>query len=190
MRQVDNLGPKRQCRAPNRFHLDSCNLIESLTNDISEPKTVKEALQSEHSAKWRSAMSVEFESLTKNNTWELVPPPKGKNIVGSKWVLKVKRNSDGSLDRFKARLVAQGYTQTHRIDYEEVFAPVAKYFTIRSLLMLANAHDLDVHQLDVKTALRLGKRFHISCFLSENGCHAYEIKHQQYNCYDQEYIKQ
>ena len=108
MRQVDNLGPKRQCRAPNQFHPDSCNLIESLTNDISEPKTVKEALQSEHSAERRSAMSVEFESLTKNYTWELVPPPERKNIVGSKWVLKVKRNSDGSLDYFKARLVAQG----------------------------------------------------------------------------------
>ena len=53
-------------------------------------------------------MSVEFESLTKNNAWELVPTPEGKNIVCSKWVLKFKRNSDGSLDRFKARLVAQG----------------------------------------------------------------------------------
>ena len=100
------MGPKRQRRAPNRFHPDSYNLIEFLTNDISEPKTVKEALQSEHSAEWRSAMSVEFESLTKNNTWELLPPPERKNIVGSKWVLKVKKNSDFSLDRFKARLVA------------------------------------------------------------------------------------
>ena len=160
MRQVDNLGPKRQHRAPNRFHPDSCNFIESLTNDKIEPKTVKEALQSEHSAEWRSAMSVEFESLTKNNTWELVPPPEGKNIVGSKWVLKMKRNSDGSLDCFKARLVAQGYTQTHGIDYEEVFAPVAKYSTIRSLLTLANAHDLEVHQLDVKTAFLNGSVEH------------------------------
>ena len=160
MRQVDNLGPKRQHRAPNRFHPDSCNLIESLTNDISEPKTVKKALQSEHSAEWRSAMSVEFESMTKNNTRELVPPPEGKNIVGSKWVLKVKRNSDGSLDRFKARLVAQGYTQTRGTDYEDVFVPVAKYSTIRSLLTLANAHNLEVHQLDVKTAFLNGSVEH------------------------------
>ena len=101
-------------------------------------------------------MSVEFESLTKNNTWELVPPPEGKNIVGSKWVLKMKRNSDGSLDRFKDRLVTQWYTQTRGIDYEEVFAPVAKYSTIRSLLTLANAHDLEVHQLDVKIVFSMG----------------------------------
>ena len=72
----------------------------------------------------------------------------------------MKRNSDGSLDRFKARLVAQGYTQTHGIDYEEVFAPVAKYSTIKSLLTLANAHDLEVHHLDVKTAFLNGSVEH------------------------------
>ena len=160
MRQVDNLGPKRQCSVRNRFHPDSCNLIEFLTNDISEPKTVKEALQSEHSVEWRSVMSAEFKSLTKNNTWELVPPPEKQNIVGSKWVLKVKRNSGSSLDRFKARLVAQGYTQTSGSDYKEVFALVAKYSTIRSLLTLANAQNLEVHQLDIKTAFLNGSVEH------------------------------
>ena len=133
IRQVDNLGPKRQDRAQNGFYPDSCNLLESLTNDISEPKTVKEGLQSEHSAEWRSAISVEFESLTKNNTWEPVPPPEGKDIVGSKWVLKVKRNSDGSLNHFKARLVAKGYTQTHGIDYEKVSPLWQMHMTLKSI---------------------------------------------------------
>ena len=73
---------------------------------------------------------------------------------------KSEKNSDGSLDRFKARLVAQGYTQTRGIDYEEGFAPVAKYSTVRSLLTLANAHDLEVHQLDVKTAFLSGSVEH------------------------------
>ena len=82
----------------------------------------------------------------------LVPPPEGQNIVGSKWVLKVKRNADGTVDRFKARLVAQGYTQTQGVDYNEVYAPMARYSAIRSLLALANAHDLEIHQMDVKTA--------------------------------------
>ena len=68
----------------------------------------------------------------------------------------MKRNSDSSLDCFKARFVAQGYTQTRGIDYEEVFTPVAKYFTIRTLLTFSNAHDLEVHQLDVKTAFLNG----------------------------------
>ena len=91
---------------------------------------MKEALSSEHSVQWKNAMNSEYSSLIKNDTWELVPPPNDKNIVGSKWVLKVKRNADGTVDRFKARLVAQGYSQTHGIDYDEAFLLVAKYSAI------------------------------------------------------------
>ena len=83
---------------------------------------------------------------------EELPPPEGKNIVGSRWIFKVKRNSDGSLDGFKARLVAQGYSQTNGMDYDEVFSPAARHSAIRSLLALANILDLEVHQMDVKTA--------------------------------------
>ena len=89
-------------------------------------------------------------------TWELVPPPKDKNIVSSRWVLKVKRDENGAVDRFKARLVAQGYSQMKGIDYDEVFSPVARYASVRSLLALANAHDLEIHQMDVKTAFLNG----------------------------------
>ena len=71
----------------------------------------------------------------KNYTWDLVPPPEEKNIVGSRWI--VKRDDDGGVDCFKARLV---------------FSPVARYTSVRSLLALANAHDLEIHQVDVKTA--------------------------------------
>ena len=74
--------------------------------------SVTEALSSEHSTQWREALNSEYESLIDNGTWELVPPPESKNIVGSKWVLKVKRDDNGNLDQFKARLVAQGYSQT------------------------------------------------------------------------------
>ena len=156
MRQLNALGPQRQRNVPQRFHPDSCFVTESLTSDIIEPKSVKEALSSGHSVQWKNAMTSEYSSLIKNDTWELVPPPNDKNIVGSKWVLKVKRNADGTVDRFKARLVAQGYSQTHGIDYDEVFSPVAKYSAIRSLLALANAHNLEVHQMDVKTAFLNG----------------------------------
>ena len=84
---------------------------------------------------------------------ELVPPPEGKNFVGSPWVLKVKHNEEGSMDRFEARLVAQGFSQVEGVDYKEVFSPVAHYTSVRSLLALANAHNLEiqsVHQMDVK----------------------------------------
>ena len=156
MRQVNALGPQRQRNVPQRFHPDSCFVTESLTSDIIEPKSVKEALSSEHSVQWKNAMSSEYSSLIKNDTLELVPPPNDKNIVGSKWDLKVKIKADGTVDRFKARLVAQGYSPTHGIDYDEVFSPVAKYSAIRSLLALANAHNLEVHQMDVKTAFLNG----------------------------------
>ena len=92
-----------------------------------------------------------------NNTWDLVPPPENKNVIGSKWVYKVKRNADGSVERFKARLVAQGYSQSQGIDYEEVFAPVARYNSIRSLLAVANICDWEIHQMDVKTAFLQGE---------------------------------
>ena len=89
----------------------------------------------------------------KNETWELVPPPpNGKNVIGSRWILKVKRNADGSSDHCKARLVAQGYSQTKGVDCDEVLSPVVRYSAIRSLLALATMHDLEVHQMDVKTA--------------------------------------
>ena len=91
-----------------------------------------------------------------NKTWRLVDLPKGKNVVGCKWVFKVKRNADGDLSRYKARLVAQGYSQEAGQEYEEVFAPVARYSSIRSVLAIANQLDLEVHQMDVKTAFLNG----------------------------------
>ena len=117
-------------------------------------ESVSEALSSEHSTQWREALNSEYKSLIDNGTWKLVPPPEGKNIVGSKWVLKVKRDANGNLDRFKARLVAQGYSQTRGVDYDEVFSPVARYSAIRSLL--ANANDWEIHQMDVKTGFLNG----------------------------------
>ena len=74
---------------------------------------------------WREVIESEYSSLLKKDTWELVPPPEEKNIVGSHWVLNVKHDEDGSVDWFKAKLVPQGYSQVKGVDYDEVFAPVA-----------------------------------------------------------------
>jgi hypothetical protein len=153
MRQVEDLGPTRKRKTPERFRPDECHITEN-----EEPQTVEEALK--QSDKWKQALEAEYNSLMNNETWELVPPPEGSNIVGSKWVLKVKRDANGNVDRHKARLVAQGYSQTQGIDYEEVFSPVARYSSIRTLLALANAHNLEIHQMDVKTAFLNGSIEH------------------------------
>ena len=119
--EVRNFGPVRQRRMPSRFQDYDCLLVDS---EIDDPSTVHEALNVKQSDQGKEAMKSEYSSFLKNDAWELVPPPEGKNIVGSRWVLKVKRNEDGSIDRFKARLVAQGYSQLRGVDYDEVFSPV------------------------------------------------------------------
>jgi len=135
-------------------------MSESLTAEKEEPQSLKEALGGNNSKKWEEALNAEDSSLVCNEIWELVPPPKDAKIFGSKWVLKVKRDADGNINRYKVRLVAQRYSQTQGADYEEVFFPVARYSSIKTLLALANAYNLEVHQIDVKTAFLNGTGDH------------------------------
>ena len=153
MREVDEIATKRQRNPPTRFD-EECYIVNDLTADVNEP--INKAFSGEHSAEWRNATKSEYDSLIDNHTWDLVPPPEGKNFVGSRWVFKVKRNADGSVQRYKARLVAQGYSQSQGIDYQDVFSPVTRYNLIRSLLAVANVCDWEVHQMDVKTAFQQG----------------------------------
>ena len=129
LREIETLPDKRRRQPPQRFleEADYCYTADDLTADIDEPKNISEARNGKHSVHWRQAKDSEFASLESNKTWDLVPMPKDKNVIGCRWVFKVKRNSDGTLERYKARLVAQGYTQEHGVDYEEVFAPVVRY---------------------------------------------------------------
>lgn len=82
-------------------------------------------------------MREEMDALKKNKTWEIVDKPKGKNLVGCKWVFTLKYKADGSLERYKVRLVAKGYTQTYGADYQETFALVAEMNAVKILLLLA-----------------------------------------------------
>lgn len=105
---------------------------------------------------WRKAMHEELQALAENHTWSIVKLPNGKKPVGSRWVYKTKFNSDGTIDRHKARLVAQGFTQTLGVDYKETFAPVAKMNTARVLLSVAVNCGWSMSQMDVKNAFLHG----------------------------------
>ncbi|PWA54556.1 ribonuclease H-like domain, Reverse transcriptase, RNA-dependent DNA polymerase [Artemisia annua] len=118
-----------------------------------EPKNYKEASTDQ---KWIEAMKVELDSINRNNTWELTTLPKGHKAIGLKWVFKTKKDANGNIVKHKARLVAKGYIQEHGIDFEEVFAPVARMETIRLLLAIAANNKWEVHHLDVKSAFLHG----------------------------------
>lgn len=113
--------------------------------------------EAEKEEKWKNAMVAEIQSIEKNNTWELVTLPPQAKKIGVKWVYKTKLNEEGKVDKCKARLVAKGYSQTEGIDYTEVFAPVARWDTIRSLLVVAAQRNWCVYQLDVKSAFLYGE---------------------------------
>ncbi|PSC67599.1 Gag-Pol poly [Micractinium conductrix] len=121
-----------------------------------EPTTMKEALSGPDAAAWQLAMDDEMASLIANDTWTLCEPPHGTKPIPAKWVYKIKRDSNGNIERYKARLVVQGFRQREGIDYDEVFAPVSKYSTLRTVLSTAAAQGLDLHQLDIKTAFLNG----------------------------------
>ena len=105
---------------------------------------------------WKEAINNEIESIMNNNTWILTDLPLGTKVLGCKWIFKKKLKTDGTIERFKARLVVQGYTQKAGIDYLDTYAPVARITTIRILLALASIYKLLIHQMDVKTAFLHG----------------------------------
>ena len=106
--------------------------------------------------KWKKAMEEEILALKRNETWERCILPKGKRIVGCKWVFSIKYHADGTIERYKAWLVAKGYTQTFGVDYSETFSPVAKIDTIRVLFSIAANKDWPLYQFDVKNVFLHG----------------------------------
>ena len=97
--------------------------------------------------------------MERNQVWELVDLLSGRRAIGNKWVLKVKRKSDGSIDKYKVRLVAKGYTQKAGIDYEETFSPVVRVASIRLILSITAHLDLELYQMNVKTAFLNGELY-------------------------------
>eukprot|EP01018_Ginkgo_biloba_P000354 Gb_00282 [translate_table: standard] len=118
-----------------------------------EPQSFDEAI---NKVQWKNAMEAEFDAFVKNDTWTLMELPLDKDVIRTKWIYKTKYKSDGSIDKHKERLVAEGYAQQKGIDYTETFAPVAKMDTIKTLLILEAQHGWIIYQMDVKSAFLNG----------------------------------
>ena len=135
----------------------------NLSINDNDPVSFSQAISCDNSEKWLNVMKEEINSMEHNGVWDLVELPKGCKRVGCKWVFKTKRDSHGNLERYKARLVAKGFTQKDDIDYKETFSPVSRKDSFRIIMALVAHYDLELHQMDVKTAFLNGD-------LEENVC--------------------
>ncbi|KAK4388165.1 Retrovirus-related Pol polyprotein from transposon RE1 [Sesamum angolense] len=127
----------KQAPLPN-IHEEKCTKIE--------PSSFEDAVQN---LKWQKAMNKELKALSDNNTWSFMQLPKEKKAIGSKWVFQIKYNPNGTVERYKARLVAKGYSQVEGLEYNETFAPVAKFAIVKCLFAVSAVMGWELHQLDV-----------------------------------------
>uniref|UniRef100_A0A2N9IKJ5 Integrase catalytic domain-containing protein n=1 Tax=Fagus sylvatica TaxID=28930 RepID=A0A2N9IKJ5_FAGSY len=121
-----------------------------------DPESFSQAMSCKESELWYNAMKEEMNSMKSNGVWDLVELPNGVKAIGCKWVFKTKKDSLGNIERYKARLVAKGFTQKEGIDYTETFSPVSKKDSLRIILALVAHFDLELQQMDVKTAFLNG----------------------------------
>lgn len=119
--------------------------------DPMEPKSFAEAVNSPFHDEWKQAMNAEYRALMLNETWVLVPCTSDMKILENKWVYHVKHNEDGTIEKYKARLVIKSFLREQGIDYNEIFAPVVRFESLRFLLAFAAMHDYEIDQTDVIT---------------------------------------
>ena len=121
-----------------------------------EPQSFKEVMSSPEAPYWKEAINDEVESIWQNHTWELVDLPLGSKPLGYNWIFKKKMKADESINKYKARLVIKGYKQKEGLDYFDTYSPVTRISSIRMLIAIAAIHNLEIHQMDVKTAFLNG----------------------------------
>jgi hypothetical protein len=125
---------------------------------LTDPQSYEEAMSRPDAKLWSQAMDEEMKSLMENKTWDPVDSvPKHARAIPVKWIFKIKRDAAGTIDRYKARLVAKGFMQRAGVDFDEVYAPVSKHASLRALLSVVAAKNLELHQMDVKTAFLHGE---------------------------------
>ena len=118
---------------------------------LDDPLNMYEVLRSKDASKREAAMQEKYNSLIVNSTWKLTKLPKDRKRVGCKWLFLTKKDALGEIIRYKIRLVAKGYSQVDRVNFNEIFASVVKFITIRCILALGLATNWEIHQMDIKT---------------------------------------
>ena len=124
-----------------------CNIIDK------EPSNYEEVAEKKE---WKDVMIKEYQSIMKNDVWDVVPRPEGKSVVTSKWIYKIKHAADGSIEKYKEIFVARGFSHKEGIDYEENFAPIARYTSIRSVLSLTVVMKWKINLMDAKNTFLNG----------------------------------
>jgi len=148
--------PRRSSRPPKPKRMDEFITYSVEELSVSDPSSIEEALHCKDSEKWLEAIQDELRSHQENNTWETAVLPPNRKAINAKWIFKTKRNANGEIVRYKARLVVKGCTQKKGLEYEETYAPVIRYNSLRYLFGLAARYDLDIDHLDVVTAFLQG----------------------------------
>ena len=152
-------APESSLRRSSRERIPSSRYSPNeyvLLTDGGEPESLDEAMESEEKERWFDAMEDEIKSLHDNHTFDLVKLPKDRKALKNRWVFRVKHEDGNPVPRYKARLVVKGFNQKKGVDFDEIFSPVVKMSSIRVVLGLAASLDLEVEQMDVKTAFLHG----------------------------------
>uniref|UniRef100_A0AAV1UJL0 Integrase catalytic domain-containing protein n=1 Tax=Peronospora matthiolae TaxID=2874970 RepID=A0AAV1UJL0_9STRA len=140
---------------PPVFWRASANAVEAAV-DLSEPSTFEAAVSGPDQVHWRKAIHAELESMRLRGVFRAAKLPNGQRAIGTKWVFKIKRKADGSIEKYKARLVTKGFRQKYGIDYTDTFSPVVKYVTLRMVIAISKHFGWPIDQLDVVTAFLYG----------------------------------
>ena len=152
---ANDSGRKRQKRPSSM--LKDYYLMESKAVAIEDdPANFAKAMESHDAKQWLKAMHEELDSISKNEVWDLTKLSTGRKPIGCKWVLRKKYKVDGSLDKYKVRLVAKGFTQQPGVDFVDTYSLVAKFALVRIIVVVAARLDLELHQLDIKIAFLNG----------------------------------
>lgn len=184
-------NPRHYIRQPRPYHsvyekpstsVDESSYVESpyfanLVNDMIAkngnddlPNSIDEARESPDKSNWENAIQAELRMHSEKKTWELVSPPKDVNIIGNRWVFTKKFDENGILTRYKARLVAQGYSQGYIHDYSDTFSPVIRFESFRLLIAIAAYHNLEIGQMDIKGAYLNGQLSETIYMKQPKGC--------------------